>query len=37
MEPETMVPKNTMNFNGLDNAAERADLIAYLRATGVSP
>jgi len=37
MQPEALVPKNSMNFNGLDDAAERADLIAYLRATGVSP
>jgi cytochrome c len=36
MAPETLVPKNTMNFNGLDNATERAGLIAYLHATGVS-
>ncbi|MXQ10246.1 c-type cytochrome [Microvirga makkahensis] len=30
-EPEAVVPKTSMQFHGIDDAAERADLIAYMR------
>jgi cytochrome c len=30
-EPEAVVPKTSMQFHGIDDPAERADLIAYLR------
>jgi cytochrome c len=31
--PEKIVPKTTMSFPGIDEDDERADLLAYLRAT----
>jgi cytochrome c len=31
-EPERVVPKTTMAFRGVDDADERADLMAFLRA-----
>ncbi|PVE22416.1 cytochrome c family protein [Microvirga sp. KLBC 81] len=30
-EPETVAPRTSMQFHGIDDPAERADLIAYLR------
>lgn len=30
-EPEAVVPRTSMQFHGVEDAAERADLIAYLR------
>lgn len=32
-DPEAEVPKTAMTFTGMKNAAERADLIAFLRRT----
>jgi len=32
-EPEAVVPKTSMQFQGIDDGADRADLIAYLRST----
>ena len=31
-DPETVVPKTTMAFRSVDEAEERADLVAYLKA-----
>ena len=31
-DPEAVAPKTSMNFHGIRDARERADLIAYLRA-----
>ena len=30
-EPEAVAPRTSMNFHGIEDARERADLIAYLR------
>ena len=30
--PESVIPKTTMNFGGMEDPQERADLIAFLRA-----
>ena len=30
-DPQTMVPANRMPYAGMENAADRADLIAYLQ------
>jgi cytochrome c len=30
-DPQTLVPGNLMPFSGIDDAAQRADLIAYLK------
>lgn len=35
--PRKMVPNTSMSFQGVDDAAERADLIAYLRRMGAPP
>lgn len=35
--PLTMVPGTSMTYDGVPDAAERADLIAYLREAGRSP
>jgi cytochrome c len=32
--PSGLVPKTSMEFRGVDDETERADLLAYLRATG---
>jgi cytochrome c len=34
-EPEAVVPKTSMQFRGIDDAAERSDLIAYLRSASL--
>jgi cytochrome c len=33
-DPESLVPHTRMNFNGIGDRRERADLIAYLRRNG---
>ncbi|MGQ0741369.1 MAG: c-type cytochrome [Alphaproteobacteria bacterium] len=33
-DPETMVPGTSMIFNGIPDARDRADVIAYLKRTG---
>jgi cytochrome c len=33
-DPEAVAPKTSMNFTGMRDARERADLIAYLRCAG---
>lgn len=35
-EPEAVAPKTSMQFHGIDDPAERADLIAYLRSVSGS-
>jgi cytochrome c len=32
--PSDLVPKTSMEFRGVDDETERADLLAYLRVTG---